>query len=317
MMFGIKNLYINMKIIRNKILSWEPLEIRFIPEKKKKNWEKEVFAWLQGWEKDRLKLAGDLETSQVPLEYYIASMESDGTVIAHVEWLCEKSLSIFEKYIRQKGTNIKKLIIGDDVDYEDIIEPIALEVEFIEIPKKSIQLEDGKVINVDSFAVSKYPISVGQYDVFVKATNYKTSSEQQGEEMTYRKNHCFLGMSEMEILSSTAFWISYYDAVAYCKWAKLRLPKEEEWLSASVLDWENQYEDDENTQNMEQKLIAKAKCPRKLGNEWVNEYDPQRDCAIVRTGPKYLLRKNWNRFDNRRTLPADYSDFMFQFRVCK
>ncbi len=306
-----------MKVQKNKILSWEPLEIKFVPEKKKEGWEKEVFSWLQGWEKDRLIIAGNLKTSQIPLEYYVAEITSDGTVVVHIEWLCEKSLLIFENYIKQKGKNIKSLIIGDDIECEDEIEPFKLEVEFIEIPEKSIQFEDGKIIKVNSFTISKYPIIVGQYDQFVKATNYITTNEQQGEEMTYRKNHCLYGMSESEMISSTAFWLSYQDAIAYCKWAGLRLPKEEEWLAASVLDWDNQYVDDENTRIIEERLITQNQCLRKLGTEWICEHDSLRDCAIVRTGPKYLLRKNWNRIDNRRTFPADYSDFMFQFRVCR
>lgn len=306
-----------MKLIKNKILNWEPLEIRFVPKEKKKNWDKEVFTLLQGWEKDRKTIAGDLETSQIPLEYYIAEVTFDGTVIVHIEWLCERSIDIFADYIRKEGSNIKQLIIGDKIDEAIPVEDIGLDVQFLKVPEKIIYNETQSNITVLSFEISRYPITVGQYKKFTEETNYKTTNEKTGYYLTYFDNDLLIGMGKKEKLSAAATCLSYNDATEYCKWAGVRLPSDHEWLSAAILDWKEEYKKVDITENLIQKYLSKSIALQRLSNEWIGEHVAKSEFAFVRGGPFYLLEKGWKRSKKRKKYPVSYTDLLLQFRVCK
>ena len=51
--------------------------------------------------------------------------------------------------------------------------------------------------------------------------------------------------------------------------------------------------------------------------EWVNDYDPDKDRAVIRNGPQYLLDADWEKKQNRQIKPADFTELVVQFRVCK
>lgn len=306
-----------MKITINEVLNWEPLEIRFVPIKKKQNWDKEVFTWLEGWERDRTSIAGNFKTSQMPLECYVADVATDGTVVVHIEWLCEKTIDIFADYIRKKGTNIKELVIGDEIDETMPTERVGLEIQFIKIPQKIIYTETKTDVNVPSFEISKYPIAVSQYSKFARETNYKTTNEKKGYYLTYFDNELLIGLSKKKIESMAATCISYIDAIEYCKWAGVRLPSDIEWLSAAILDWKNEYKSNDLSERLVQKYASKSTALKNLSHEWTSEYSAKSDSAYVREGPGYLLEKGWKKPRQRTKRPSDYTDLLLQFRVCK
>ncbi len=306
-----------MKIIQKKILSWEPLEIHFVPIKKKTGWGKEVFAWIQQWDSKRSILGANLESTQMPLEYYIASVLCNGTVVVHIEWLCENALPIFEKFIRESGNNIKILEIGGSVENDAKIEVIGPEVEFIKIPKKIIYEESGREVEVPSFEISKYPITVRQFDEFVKDTKYKTTNEKMGEYRTYINNDCLIGMSNKEKMSTEAVCISFEDATAYCKWSGFRLPLDEEWLAAAVIDWSNEYKEKSISEGRWNSFLSNPKALKRISHEWINEFNAKSNTSVVRRGPVYCLFKGWRRRKLKKRHAIDYSDLFSQFRVCK
>jgi formylglycine-generating enzyme len=118
------------------------------------------------------------------------------------------------------------------------------------IGKKGHLINPFRNIAIDSFYISTTEITNQQFEVFVKATNYKTDAEKQQNAMVFEP-----GLEEYKwIEDSTANWrfpngitrgginekmnhpvtcISYRDAITYCNWAKVRLPKLEEWEIAS------------------------------------------------------------------------------------
>lgn len=306
-----------MKFIKKQILCWEPLEIRFVPQKKKKGWEEEVFSWLLGWEKERMKIAGDMESSQLPLECYVAEVKPDGTVIVHIEWLCEKAIDVFAKYIRKKGSNVKQLVIGDELDDVLPTNRIGLEIQFIKIPEKIIYTETKTDIKVPSFEISKYSITVGQYRRFAEETGYKTTNEQAEYYLTYYANDLLIALSKKKRETASATCLSYNDAIEYCKWAKVRLPSDHEWLSAAVLDWKKEYKYSEISEEMVQKYALKSAALHGSAHEWTSEYIARSDRAYVREGPGYLLEKGWKRRRERKKYPADHTDLLLGFRVCK
>lgn len=128
---------------------------------------------------------------------------------------------------------------------------------FVKIPAgeywiggRTHQLNPLRKIRVAAFYIGQTEITNLDFEAFVKATSYQTDAERLGNAMVFEP-----GLEEFKWLrDSTAFWrfpngisrggiedkmdhpvtsISYADAEAYCKWAKVRLPTLDEWEIAS------------------------------------------------------------------------------------
>lgn len=102
-------------------------------------------------------------------------------------------------------------------------------------------------VYLDEYFIGKYPVTVAQFAAFVKATNYKTTAEQQGSSYVYTG-------STWEVVEGTNWrhprgpksdvsqkqdhpvtCVSWDDAMAFCKWLseasgrEVRLPSEAQW----------------------------------------------------------------------------------------
>jgi formylglycine-generating enzyme len=125
--------------------------------------------------------------------------------------------------------------------------------EYISVPageytvgKKGHPVNPFRKIKVDSFFIAATETTNEQFQAFVSATSYVTDAERLHNAMIFEP-----GLKEFEwINDTTAFWkypngitrgsienkmnhpvtcISYNDAMAYCKWAGVRLPSLNEW----------------------------------------------------------------------------------------
>ena len=97
-----------------------------------------------------------------------------------------------------------------------------------------VQDEQEQQIHIDFFYIDKYEVTNEQYHAFVEATGWSPPKFADNSEVS---------RSELPVVG-----VNFYDATAYCEWAGLRLPSEEEWEKAArgddgrVFPWGDDYD---------------------------------------------------------------------------
>ena len=103
-----------------------------------------------------------------------------------------------------------------------------------------------RIVKILAFGLAEYETTNAEFAAFITSTGYKTDAERLHNAMVFEP-----GLKEFRwIHDPTAFWrnpngktrgdirdkmnhpvtsISFLDALAYCKWAKVRLPTLNEW----------------------------------------------------------------------------------------
>jgi len=77
-----------------------------------------------------------------------------------------------------------------------------------------------------AFWMSSTEVTVGQFSRFIKETNYVTRAEKDSNRFTWESP----GFEQS--VNHPVVFVSYEDALAYAKWAKVDVPTEAEWLYA-------------------------------------------------------------------------------------
>jgi sulfatase modifying factor 1 len=105
------------------------------------------------------------------------------------------------------------------------------------VPAGELRTKADKV-QIKSFYMDKYEVTVADFEKFVKATGYRSDADKSGLSV------CFVDSVKKATWNCNALGkprprgeynrpvihVSYNDAAAYAEWAKKRLPTEEEWM---------------------------------------------------------------------------------------
>jgi hypothetical protein len=230
------------------------------------------------------------------------------------KWFPEEWIEPLAHALASELPSLTMLEVGQDFE-----PPYRDDGAFIAVPRKVVQFEDGTKVDVTPFEIAKYPVSVGQFEAFTAATGYKTSAEQEDYE-TFRDNQ-FIGDIPADKRANLGVnCLSYQDALAYCDWARVRLPTEAEWLAAAVIDdrVREDHELDIIRTELRKKPTAIVVGAAEMTGTVVNER-----FVVVRCGP-YLVRgqRDLSRSDNRRTRRISACEdaalgMSIHFRVCR
>lgn len=100
-------------------------------------------------------------------------------------------------------------------------------IEFVDVPAGAYKAGyDGHTETLGDFQISKYPVTNRQYAQFVKETGYESQGQWSLPEKDYPNTPDSLG-------DHPVAHVTFYDAKAFCDWAGVRLPKENEWEKAA------------------------------------------------------------------------------------
>jgi formylglycine-generating enzyme required for sulfatase activity len=185
-----------------------------------------------------------------------------------------------------------------------------------------------------AFRLAKYPVTNAQYQLFINANpKYAVPFRDEGWAKPYNWDKT-TRQHPKDKAQHPVVLVTWHDAQAYCKWAKCRLPTEEEWEKAArgadgrIYPWGNQEPTNKlcNFNNNEKGTTPVGKyspqgdspygCVDMSGNVWewtASKYDKEHDWYTLRGGSWYN-GSNYVRASNRGGNVPTVINFIIGFR---
>ena len=232
-------------------------------------------------------------------------------------WFCAKCVQELERMLTANVPEVLSCTVGANRSVYS--PPIHREIEY----RSSIaEFEDGRQVKLLPFAIQKYAVTIGQFSDFVTDTGYVTTAEMNGRygNVTYRKGPTIDPIKPRDRVNLPACSVSYLDAIAYCNWAKQRLPSEAELLAASLIDNRIMGLREKSSFLFGSDGRFRASifpdALQDLGPQWVDGLAAD-GYAVVRVGPFMVRELEWKSRQNRYEWPVDGYDLMCGFRTCR
>jgi hypothetical protein len=108
------------------------------------------------------------------------------------------------------------------------------DIDWVEIPEGKFIYQEGKTLSLDTFSISRYPITNAQFQAFVEDGGFDSDEWWADIKKPAEKpNH------QWTEANRPAESVSWYDAVAFCRWlsaktgVSIQLPTEQQWEKAA------------------------------------------------------------------------------------
>ncbi|MCX6033055.1 MAG: SUMF1/EgtB/PvdO family nonheme iron enzyme [Chloroflexi bacterium] len=104
-------------------------------------------------------------------------------------------------------------------------------------------------VYLPAYRIARTPVTVAQFVAFVRAADYRTTAERQKSDYCWYQPHGRGSAIGRDKLRHPVTQVSWEDALAFCRWAGVRLPTEPEWEKAArgadgrIWPWGNELPD--------------------------------------------------------------------------
>jgi len=127
---------------------------------------------------------------------------------------------------------------------------MTIEFDWLELPMLRFEMgtddtdapfdeKPRRSVTIGSIAISRHPISVGEWRTFVEATSYRTVAESEGTSFAscIAPGDPVTGLDWWTIgqgdHTGAVTHLAWFDVWEFCRWANVRLPTEAEWARAA------------------------------------------------------------------------------------
>lgn len=295
-----------MRVTELDVQDWEPCEIKFdfFPAPVPLEFQAFVERWLRD---DRFKAP----VCECTFRYLEFPAQHENSITLRTEWACKVCVQALADFAKSEFPTLSNVELG--------LSPLrlaTLDPQFVRIEGKEIEFEEGRRLTVKPFLIAKHPVSIGEFEEFVRATQYVTVAEQQSSDDTFR-SHCGLsGLRGTALLRASVKFIAPNDAEAFCRYKGYRLPSEEEWFAAAIVE-PGEF-GPSRTYRRRLDLMKSDKAIFFSGSD-ITSTVTKDGLVVARRGPRYFLKEGWRdrmRFE-RQLIRPNHSNISLTFRVIK